>query len=280
MAKSSAVEPPVETLLHHPEIWRAGRLEDRHGNEGSTLATGYPSLDALLAGGGWPRAGLIELLSSRFGIGELRLLAPVLARLSHEEPRWVLWLAPPHIPYAPALTALGIETRKMLLVHPRQHRDALWALEQALRSGTCSTALAWFDDRQLKNAEIRRLKLAAREGGTCTVLFRSEAAARETSMAELRLKLRAQADGLRPEGLEIDIVKRRGGWPTTITLPLPSPLPVDRTDLDGYLALWRRHWSHRRSAVSATAGRDRPMPRSRPAIAPTGAARPHSHQPH
>jgi hypothetical protein len=273
MSEAAVAENPVQTLLHHPEIWRAGRLE----GDGPTLPTGHAALDVLLAGGGWPRAGLIELLLGRVGIGELRLLAPALARLSHEEPRWVLWLAPPHIPYAPALASLGIETRRMLLVHPRQHRDALWALEQALRSGTCSAALAWLDDRQLKNAEIRRLKLAARAGGTCTVLFRPEAAARETSMAELRLRLEA-----RPEGLGIDIVKRRGGWPESLELPLPAPMPVSRTDLEGYLALWQRH-----RPVGATAGRDRnrdrrplpqlhPHPQSHPQVPSRAGARSHT----
>jgi len=248
---------PVETLLHHPQLWRAGRLD----TDDPALPTGYDALDALLAGGGWPRGGLVELLCDRCGIGELRLLGPALASLSVAEPRWVLWLNPPHIPYAPALAALGIDTHKVLMVHPRQHRDALWALEQALRSGTCSAALAWLDEKALRTPEIRRLKLAAREGGTLAVLFRPESAARHTSLAELRLRLQPCTG--EACGLHVDVVKRRGGWPTDVVLPLPAVSRLTHADLAGYLTLWRRQRATDRSAEHPTTRRRWPLPSAR-----------------
>ncbi|NJN53247.1 MAG: translesion DNA synthesis-associated protein ImuA [Gammaproteobacteria bacterium] len=130
----------------------------------------------------------MELLLDQLGIGELRLLTPALTALS-EEARWLAWINPPHIPYAPALSALGIDVGKVLLVHPQQHQDALWSVERTLRSGTCSAVMAWLDESRLRAPEIRRLKLAAREGNTLAVLFRPLAAAAQPSMAELRLGL-------------------------------------------------------------------------------------------
>ncbi len=56
-------------LLEHPAIWR-GRSAART----EVLSTGYATFDACLPGGGWPRTGLIEILVSRFGVGELYLL--------------------------------------------------------------------------------------------------------------------------------------------------------------------------------------------------------------
>jgi len=250
---SESASPPVETLLHHPEIWRARRraawLTGRPERDITPLSTGHAALDRLLADGGWPRDGLVELLGDQCGIGELRLLIPALAALSNQEPRWLLWVNPPHIPYAPALESLGVDVRKVLLVHPRQHQDALWALEQAQRSGTCGAALAWFDESRLRNSEIRRLKLAARAGRTLTLLFRPDSAAHHASMAELRLRLRSTA----PQALHVEIVKRRGGWPANVDVTLPAPTRVTRVELEGHLALWRRHHTGRR-------GETRPWP--------------------
>jgi len=232
--KTETSSASVETLLHDPRLslrlWRAGELE---ADEGS-IPTGHAALDAHLAGRGWPRGGLIELLCDRAGIGELRLLAPALSALS-AEPRWILWLNPPHIPYAPALAAHGIDVCKVLLVHPRQHRDALWALEQALRSGTCSAALAWLDERKLKGPEIRKLKLAANEGKTFAMLFRPESASGHASTAELRIRLRSSAS----TSVEVDIVKRRGGWPVTVRAELPAPVPVTYAEHERELRTWR-----------------------------------------
>ena len=78
---------------------------------------------------------------------------------------------PPFVPYAPALARAGIDIGKVLLVYPKSHREALWALEQALKSGASSAALTWLDESALKTTEIRRLQLAAVTGSTWTTLF-------------------------------------------------------------------------------------------------------------
>ena len=67
MADLHAPQRPVssETLLAHPDLWRAGRIEP--GTRTVSVSTGYPTLDGLLADRGWPKAGLMELLSPRVG---------------------------------------------------------------------------------------------------------------------------------------------------------------------------------------------------------------------
>ena len=224
----------TEALLAHPDLWRAGRIEPN----AQTISTGYPTLDCLLADRGWPKAGLVELLSAQMGIGELRLLGPALAQLSVQERRWITWINPPHIPYAPALAEIGIDIDKMLLVHPKTHEDALWALEQAVKSGGCSAALAWLDESKLAAKDVRRLKLAARRGGALAVLFRPSTAAQRQSMAELRI-LMQQAPAA--DRLSIEILKRRGGWPIeqrSLELAYRTTR-MTRRDLREQLTLWR-----------------------------------------
>ena len=102
----------VAELLRHPALWRAG-----DAGAAGTVPTGFHALDARLPGGGWPLATLIELLVPAAGVGEVRLLLPALKRLAMTQdaaPRWVAWLAPPHLPYAPALADAGLDPARML----------------------------------------------------------------------------------------------------------------------------------------------------------------------
>jgi cell division inhibitor SulA/protein ImuA len=190
------------------KLWRACDLPGRQVRRAG-IGTGFPLLDAELADRGWPRAGLAELLCTSQCSGELRLLAPALAELSCLDSRAIAWVAPPYIPYAPALAAAGIDLARLLLIYPQSHRDALWALEQALCTGACSAVLGWLAESRLRFAEVRRLQLAAVQGRTWGCLFRPARAARDASAAQLRLRL-APLPGDR---LQVDVVKRRGGWP-------------------------------------------------------------------
>jgi len=199
----------IEDLLRHRHLWRAA---DGPGADRGTFSTGFAALDAELAGQGWPEDGLTEILSDAAGVGELRLLLPALAELSQGKPRWIAWIGAPHMPYAPALAAAGIDVDRMLLIHPKNHQDHLWATEQALKSGTCSAVLSWPDPHHLRHADLRRLQIAAREGGTWGVLFRPESAAATASPAELRVLIESWDGDAGTLGLRV--LKRRGGWPT------------------------------------------------------------------
>src|SRR5688500_10215557 len=77
--------------------------------------TGYAALDAELPGGGWPVGGLAELLCRTEGIGELQLVLPALAALTQAGHR-IAWLAPPYLPYAPALQAAGVRLEGLTVV--------------------------------------------------------------------------------------------------------------------------------------------------------------------
>lgn len=184
-------------LLQHPAIWR-GRSHAAF----ATLSTGYPALDDCLPGGGWPRAGLVEILTPRYGAGELRLLVPALAKLTQlAPPRWLAWIAPPFEPFAPALAQSGIAIERQLVVRTE---TALWAMEQALGSGACDAALAW--PRRAQVRSIRRLQIATERGHTLGFLFRELTSARESSPAGLRLVFEPQ-----PRGARLTFLKSRGG---------------------------------------------------------------------
>lgn len=188
----------LATLLSHPAIWRGNDVAP----EPSTLPSGFAELDAVLPGRGWPQGALTELLLEREGIGELRLTLPALAQLTAQR-RDVVWIAPPHQPYAPALAAAGLDLARLYVVACKTPQDALWAYEQALRAPECGAAFAWLathDDRVL-----RRLQVAARDGHTWGALWRRPGQGGSATAAPLRLAL-AREDGR----LAIRVLKRRG----------------------------------------------------------------------
>jgi hypothetical protein len=98
------VADPLEKLLQNPRLWR-GR-EQTNTSTWQGLPSGYPKLDRHLPGGGWPQHALTEILLEHYGMGELQLLKPALARLSTPED---------------------------------------WSAEQALSSGNCAAVLMWLD---------------------------------------------------------------------------------------------------------------------------------------
>ena len=206
------ISTSLATLLEHPALWR--------GEECARVAaaepSGFAALDRCLPGGGWPQAALTEIIIQSAGIGELTLLMPACARLT-QAGRSMVFVSPPHIPYAPALAAAGLDLKHLLLLKPQTRKDRLWALEQALSSASCGAALAWIES--IDDRSLRRLQLACERSGACGFLFMSEN--NSASTAALRLELSATDGGL----LSVRILKRRGGLiaaPVIVDLRQPA----------------------------------------------------------
>jgi hypothetical protein len=190
----------AETLQHLAWLCRNGRAVTAPVVE----ASGWTELDAVLPGGGWQAGTIVELMPAVTGIGELRLVLPALARITGAG-RHVTLIAPPYVPFAPALSQHGVRLERVLIIQAQQAEDILWAAEQSLRCRSFGAVLAW--PATIRDREIRRLQLAAEAGGSTGFLYRSVDAARESSPAALRLKLRRAASN----ALQIDVLKCRGG---------------------------------------------------------------------
>ncbi len=224
-------------IPRHPDLWLA---KDLTTSAPSGISTGYENLDAALSNKGWPNSGLIEITYQSMGNGELRLILPVLRQLSQSQNRWIAWIDPPLIPYAPGLQSLGVDIRKILLVHTKDVKDMLWSLEKTCKSKNCSVVLAWIN-RPLKFKETQRLQLAAKVGGNPIYLFHPLSYCSENSSAsELRLVLRSTE---KSGTISIDINKRRRGWPI-YDIPIDVSQVIDTSnnqlmDIKEKLQLWR-----------------------------------------
>jgi hypothetical protein len=204
----------IETLLQHPSLWR-GR--------GAALPAGFPTgfaaLDAALPGGGWPRRGLVEILTAGSGHGELELWAPLVTQLtSSATARWCAFVAPPFEPFAPAWRACGTRLDRLLVIRAPQMLGrtpgSLWSLEQCLLSGACGIGFAWPSHASM--TELRRLALATERGASLGVLIRPLQAGREHTAAVLRIVITRTATHLR-----LQLLKGRGLSPRVVELALP-----------------------------------------------------------
>lgn len=194
----------LDALLHERRVWR-GRPTPQIP---SAQPTGYAALDAALPSRGWPESALTEILLPVDGVGELQLLWPTLARLSQAGERIVL-VAPPYLPFPVAWQQVGVDVRQLQIVEA-ESRDALWATEQCLRSGSCGAVLCW--PQQVDDRALRRLQVAAESGQTLAFALRPLRASANPSPAALRIAIDARPSQLR-------VLKCRGG------LAPPHPIP-------------------------------------------------------
>jgi hypothetical protein len=191
-------EAALAEVLRHPGIWRRGAAARLRID---AEPTGLADLDTRLPGGGWPRGALSEILIENDGIGECSLVLPALASLT-QAGRRVVFVAPPYIPYPPALVAAGIDLAHVVHIGAAE-ADMHWTAEQCLRAGCCGAVLSWMPRTDYR--QLRRLQLAAETGAAIGLVFRPLAAARETSPAALRLRISVAESGPR-----IEILKCRG----------------------------------------------------------------------
>jgi protein ImuA len=93
-------------------------------------------------------------------------------------------------PYGHGLAQLGLDVGRLLIVETRTDQDALWALEDALRSDACPAMVAGVVTGSPDLTTSRRLNLAAAAHATPLVLLRTPIAS-GTSAAATRWRIAA-----------------------------------------------------------------------------------------
>ena len=219
--------PVIENILSTPALWR-GRQHAVHDGR-RVVASGWPTLDALLPGGGWPLGSLIEIGVATPGCGECGLFFPLwrtpladtktVKKKSPAKSRapsskraaatdtarhdLITLVDPPFLPYAPGWQQQDIALSRLWWVTASSERQRLWAAEQSLRSGVCAAVLLW--PQQIDSNALRRLQLAAESSDALGLCFRPESELAHASHAPIRLHLSAHDDHW-----QIELIKCRG----------------------------------------------------------------------
>ena len=146
----------LDTLFNGGQVWQGRPAPPAV----SPQPTGHAALDAALPRGGWPEAALRK--SSWPGRAS--------ASCNWCGRRWrgcrrrasaSCWWRRRMCRIPQAWQNAGVDLRQLSMIQASE-RDALWAAEQCLRSGSCGAVLCWphkADDRAL-----RRLQVAAETG--------------------------------------------------------------------------------------------------------------------
>jgi len=197
----------LAALLQHPQILQMGKT-----TIAESVPSGFAGLDRLLRGG-WPAAGLTEVFVGSYGSGEISLLLPGL--LSRAADRGlIVWVAPPYIPYAPALQQAGFDLSRVLVVNAADDKESLWSIEQAVKSAACVAVLGWA--AVAGDHALRRLQLAAEQHRCWVVLFRPLRFMQRSSIAALRLRVSAGP----ATTLQVEVLKNRCAPPGTVSVSL------------------------------------------------------------
>jgi protein ImuA len=184
-----------ETSSHHPAVridrlrQELSSLESNAGLAGRGLAPlGIEVIDAAL-GGGLACGALHEIAAaSATQIAAATGFALALAARERKKPhqastqissRVIVWITEEHSLaehgslYGPGLDEAGIGPERLITVTVPRTRDALWAMEEALRSPAVGVVIGETGSRAIDAVATRRLSLAAAAGGTRGFLLRA-----------------------------------------------------------------------------------------------------------
>ncbi len=217
------------------------RLEGGGGG-GPVLPLGVAALDRHLPGGGLGLGCLHEVAGATAGDdgAAVGFAAMVLARLVAGRGR-VVWLTRRRDLYPPGLAALGLGPEPLILVPVRRDRDALWAMEEALRHRRLAAVLGEVDHLDL--VASRRLQLAAEAMGVTGLLLRPPAPPPSAIAAVTRWRLTSLAGvveastGAADRALggprwHVELFRCRGGRPGRWLLDWDGTRMIGREALD------------------------------------------------
>jgi protein ImuA len=128
------------------------------------------------------------------------------------------WLSERGRPFGVGMRTWGLASERLIWVRARREGEALWALEEVLKSGATAGGLATVAAPPL--TATRRLEFAAREGRAVGVLLRA-GPAEDLSAARRRWRISAGASGADPfdptapgaPRLRAELLRRRDGPP-------------------------------------------------------------------
>jgi protein ImuA len=172
------------------------KLERAHGAPPTHLSLGIGEVHAHLPGPGLACGVLHEVAAAAHGDrpAAFGFVFALTAAALHARPGPAVLVAQRRCltefgaPYGHGLVQLGLDAGRLLLIETGSDKDALWALEETLRSPARPAMVAGAVERSLDLTTSRRLNLAAASHATPLVLLRTSVANR-TSAAATRWRI-------------------------------------------------------------------------------------------
>ena len=154
------------------------------------VSLGIDEIDAALPWGGLPRAGLHEIDAADTSAAAAGFCAMVLARLV-KEGGVAAWCRRKRGLHGPGLAVFGLDPARLIVVRARNDTDVFWAMEEGLRNAALAAMVG--EIHKATPTALRRLQLAAEDGGVTALLLRPLRAATTATPAITRWRVGAAA---------------------------------------------------------------------------------------
>jgi len=137
------------------------------------LTPQYLALDNAVKQSPWQAQTINEVVMEHQH-DEISLLAPTLVKLS-QQGRWIVLVGASKQVIKTINQIPSLDSARILLVHPDDQTDSLWAVEQALMSGNSSAVLGW--PGAINSRDRKRLQLAAKRTSALAFIFNEKSQA-------------------------------------------------------------------------------------------------------
>ncbi len=167
------------------------------------LSTGSEALDLLLPDSGIIHGSLVEWVGGSSG-----LLSLLVAKHLCGNDGQLMIVDRQRSFYPPSAAAWGIDLNRVVVIHPADAQEELWAYDQCLRSEGVS--VVWGCIERLNSHNFRRLQLTAEKGSGIGFLIRPPTALKEPTWADVRLRVEPLPSGGTSPRYRVKIVHCRG----------------------------------------------------------------------
>lgn len=167
-----------------------GTAAGRTCGQRARSSSGCDAMDALLPRGGYAAGSIVEYLRSTPACGASTLAWAAAAAAMQTTSGFLVVVDTLHSIYPPPLLCHGIDLAKVIFVRPQSQADALWAVDQALR--TMSVAAVVAELERIDDRSARRLQLAAESGQSLALLLRGWQARQQPSWADVQWLVRSE----------------------------------------------------------------------------------------
>jgi len=124
------------------------------------------ALESILPTQGWPKSELSEIncLDSE---SALQLLLPTLAKLNAQN-RWITLISPPADINQRLFAHYGIDSSRILLIHPKNAVDDKVTMNKALKNGTSGIVILW--SSQLNKRYLAQWRKSVKQGNSTGII--------------------------------------------------------------------------------------------------------------
>ncbi len=159
-----------------------------------TISSGCSVLDNALPGGGYSLGTIVEWVDDHqrggersaggFGNGSLYLALTAARYAMQESNKYVVVIDSEESFYPPAALYMGLALDRIIVLRPPSYDDAMWAIDQSLRSSAVAAVVARLD--KLSDLNARRFQLAAEQNGALGLFLRPASARSQPSWSEVQ----------------------------------------------------------------------------------------------